>query len=247
MPFDGTNVQATLPARITRILSHLTTASPIGDLSWRSTGVRQGAYLTCISGVTLAIILRSYIAYAAAGAVALILYGSGTGWNHAALGLRLTPIQGWKYWFKVAIILGSIVGLTCLSAWLFALTLGIHIFVPQIDPSYPPVRAWLVDALILAPVLEELVYRFALCVPIVRRFGPMRAIILSGTVFALAHFIGGNPGPDNFIAGFILAWAFLKSGTLLVPILLHFAGNLCVVLFGVVMFYWPVFVLRHGT
>ena len=74
----------------------------------------------------------------------------------------------------------------------------------------------------------------------------MRIIILSGTVFALAHLVGGNPGPDNFIAGFILAWAFLKSGTLLIPILLHFAGNLCVFVFGVLMFYWPLFVL-HPT
>jgi len=175
---------------------------------------------------------------------ALIIYGVWTGWYTVGLGLRLAPIQGWKYWFTAAVILGAIVALTCLSAWLCALVLGIHIFVPQIDPSYPPVRAWLVDALLLAPVLEEFVYRFALCVPIVGRVGPLWTIVLSGTMFAFAHWVIGNPGPDNFVAGFVLAWAFLKSGTLLVPIILHFAGNLCVFAFGVLMFYWPVFVLH---
>lgn len=238
-----TNTPRAANARWRVLRRHLTINSPVGDLHWPSAGAQSGACLIGLSGVLLATLLPSYIPHTVTGLATLIIYGSWTSWNTVGLGLRLTPIQGWRYWLGVAVVLGAIVGLTCSIAWLCALALGVYIFVPQIDPSYPPVRAWLIHLLILAPFLEELVYRFALCVPIVRRIGSTWAIVLSGAVFALAHIIGGNPGPDNFVAGFLLAWAFLKSGTLLIPVFLHLAGNLCVFIFGVLMFYWPVFMV----
>lgn len=40
------------------------------------------------------------------------------------------------------------------------------------------------------------------------------------------------------LGGFILSWAFLKSGTLIIPISLHALGNLCVFLGNVGYFYW---------
>jgi membrane protease YdiL (CAAX protease family) len=35
-----------------------------------------------------------------------------------------------------------------------------------------------------------------------------------------------NPSPENLVGGFFLAWAYLKSGGLAVPVLLHGLGNL---------------------
>ena len=52
------------------------------------------------------------------------------------------------------------------------------------------------------------------------------AILVSGLIFGLIHVLGGNASPENHIAGFMLAWAFLRSGTILVPIATHSAGNL---------------------
>ena len=47
------------------------------------------------------------------------------------------------------------------------------------------------------------------------------------------------PGPDNLIAGFFLAWAFLKSGSIIVPLALHALGNLCALVSWVGMWwYW---------
>ena len=91
---------------------------------------------------------------------------------------------------------------------------------------------------VAAPVLEELIYRLALCLPLVGIVGRRWTILLSGVVFAALHFRHGNPGPSNFIAGFILGWAYLKSGNLLIPIILHSLGNLCVFLVNVGVFYW---------
>jgi membrane protease YdiL (CAAX protease family) len=45
-------------------------------------------------------------------------------------------------------------------------------------------------------------------------------------LFGLIHVLGGNPGPDNLIAGFFLQWAYMKSGTVLVPLAMHSSGNL---------------------
>jgi len=54
-------------------------------------------------------------------------------------------------------------------------------------------------------------------------------------LFAALHFLGGNPGPDNFIAGYILAWSYLKSESIAIPVLLHSLGNFFVYLFLLLM------------
>ncbi len=89
---------------------------------------------------------------------------------------------------------------------------------------------------IIYPVLEELLFRMILCVPIAA-WSPKAAIIASGAAFAVAHFVGGNPGPDNFVAGYFLVWAYLKSGTIVVPILLHACGNAIALGFQVLAWY----------
>jgi len=86
-------------------------------------------------------------------------------------------------------------------------------------------------ACLWAPITEESVYRFALCVPAHQSFGERLTSLASGAAFAALHFRYGNPAHDNFIAGFALAWAFLRSRTLLMPLGLHALGNLCVALF----------------
>ena len=61
--------------------------------------------------------------------------------------------------------------------------------------------------------------------------GKWPTIIASGLVFAALHFRFGVASPDNAIAGFVLAWAYIKSESILVPITLHALGNLAVGLY----------------
>jgi membrane protease YdiL (CAAX protease family) len=74
--------------------------------------------------------------------------------------------------------------------------------------------------------VEEGVYRLLLCAPLVAVLRPGGAVAASGVVFAALHFRYGNPSPDNFIGGYLFAWAYLKSGTIAVPLALHAAANL---------------------
>jgi membrane protease YdiL (CAAX protease family) len=90
---------------------------------------------------------------------------------------------------------------------------------------------------ISAPILEEALYRLVLCVALVRIAGPRWTIFASGAMFAALHFVWGNASPDNFIAGYFLAWVFLKSGSILTPLVLHSLGNLCVLGFYVANWY----------
>jgi membrane protease YdiL (CAAX protease family) len=44
------------------------------------------------------------------------------------------------------------------------------------------------------------------------------------------HIVAGVPSPENLVGGFFLAWAFLKSSSIAVPVVLHSLGNLCALL-----------------
>jgi membrane protease YdiL (CAAX protease family) len=48
--------------------------------------------------------------------------------------------------------------------------------------------------------------------------------------FALLHHRYGNLSPENALAGLLLGWAYLRSGSLALPILLHSVGNALVFL-----------------
>ena len=98
--------------------------------------------------------------------------------------------------------------------------------------------SWFLRSCFGAPVYEELLYRLVFCTAMVALVGRWPAILLSGVVFAFLHVVYGVPSPDNFSAGFVFAWAFFRSGSILVPAVLHSLGNLCVVLFHLAYFWW---------
>jgi uncharacterized protein len=86
------------------------------------------------------------------------------------------------------------------------------------------------DACIFYPVLEELLYRVILCSVLVAWIGKWPTVFVSGMIFGLVHVMYGVAGPDNFVGGYFLAWAYLRSGSVTVPIAMHSGGNLLVLL-----------------
>ena len=161
-------------------------------------------------------------------AAAVALYGHLAGWNGEALGLRIRPAKGLVYWVKAALVMGALVLAACGGAWLVLRALGRTAPMPTPFGSRAEMLNWLLSACVAAPIVEEGVYRFALCLPVAAAAGKWPAILVSGAAFAALHFVAGNPSPDNIVAGFLFAWAFLESRSLLVPIALHSLGNLCV-------------------
>ncbi|QDT52470.1 CAAX amino terminal protease self- immunity [Caulifigura coniformis] len=143
--------------------------------------------------------------------------------NSAAHGLLLRPRQGWDRWGRFALLAAGVIlllGLFCVPVWWL---LGWPLPVPQKDPQHwQEAFYWMC---VVAPVYEEIVYRMLLTIALLPILGDRCLIFASGILFGWIHIRGGNPGPDNLIAGFFLQWAYLRSGTLLVPMAMHAAGN----------------------
>jgi uncharacterized protein len=153
----------------------------------------------------------------------------------ASLGLVM-PVQGWRYWGRMALLIGLVVAaciVVGLGAWVLS---GHELPVYATDPR--DLGAWFLHGCVFAPVLEETTYRLALCVPLSAWLGPWRAIALSGVAFGGLHVAYGNPSPENLVGGFFLAWAYLKSESIVVPVVLHGLGNLAALAGQVGMWYW---------
>jgi membrane protease YdiL (CAAX protease family) len=154
----------------------------------------------------------------------------------ASVGLYLTPSQGWRWWVKVSLWIGLAVA-ACM-----VVGLGLWVLAGRDVPIYatPPsaVGRSFLWMCVFAPVLEEVIYRLALCVPLAVWLGPWPAIVVSGLAFAGLHLAAGNPSPENLVGGLFLAWAYLKSESIVVPVVLHSLGNLCALAGQVGAWYW---------
>jgi len=153
-----------------------------------------------------------------------------------SVGLRLRPSQGLLYWIKATLVIGAAIGSFILVAIAVLHLVGRDFPVYRLDPA----DAWptFVRMCVVAPLAEEATYRLGLCTGAVGSLKPWGTIAASGIAFGALHVLYGNPGTDNLIAGFFLAWAYLKSGSILVPIALHSLGNLCVLALWVAAWYW---------
>lgn len=140
----------------------------------------------------------------------------------ASLGLT-TPIGGWRKWFRITGYLAAIV--TVIAAVAFAAWRASGRPLPGHLIRTQDLGWAFIHMCVLAPLLEEPTYRLALCVGFAAACGPRWAIFASGVAFAVVHVIAGVPSPENLLGGFVLGWAFVASGSIYVPWLLHVGGN----------------------
>lgn len=82
---------------------------------------------------------------------------------------------------------------------------------------------------ILAPIFEEIIFRGFLLSGLKSRFSDIKAILLSGVAFALMHM---NPEQTvyQFLLGATCAYVAIKSGSLILPIIIHAFSNLIALL-----------------
>ena len=77
---------------------------------------------------------------------------------------------------------------------------------------------------LVAPLTEELLFRGVFLRGFVARYGASRALLLSSTLFALAHFY-----PIKFLStfaiGLLLGWLYLKFGTIWPGVMAHAMNN----------------------
>ena len=89
---------------------------------------------------------------------------------------------------------------------------------------------FVIGAVILAPIIEELLFRGLLLRALLRRMAPVTAVLVSAVIFALVHYIG-DPNTLPFLPaltglGAVLAVVALRSGELSTSIFIHAGFNL---------------------
>lgn len=87
----------------------------------------------------------------------------------------------------------------------------------------------LVSVAVVAPVLEEVIFRGVLLSYLRKRLGPWLSIVISAAAFSVVHLLDPNAiavVPGLFILGVVLAWVALRRGDLSMPIFIHSGINL---------------------
>ena len=168
---------------------------------------------------------------AISGVVCLLCLARG---DLASIGLVLRPRRGFRHWIWATALIGvGLVLLLCLICVYYRLTHTPPRFVLALESAL----RLLAGHCVYYPLVEELLYRVVLCTPLVALLGPWYAIVVSGVAFGGLHVLYGNPAPTNLVAGYLLAWAYIRSDSILVPIVWHSLGNAAILVFQVVAWY----------
>ena len=88
-----------------------------------------------------------------------------------------------------------------------------------------------IGTIIIAPVVEEIIYRGYILSALMAKFRTSTAVILSALIFGSIH-VGIGPGLAIyiFLGAFIPAWLFLRFDSIYPCILMHFINNIVVYL-----------------
>jgi membrane protease YdiL (CAAX protease family) len=164
---------------------------------------------------------------ALAGAIAWGVHRTGLPWSRA-LGLGALRMS----------TLGPLVLLLVGSVTVFS---EMYVIVQRIVPVPPEIEALLRDllkisdgtdlvltvavAVVLAPLLEEALFRGVILHGLARRRGPRSATLWTAAFFAFFHFYNPWQIVPTFFLGLLLAWVVLTTRSLWASILLHSAFN----------------------
>jgi membrane protease YdiL (CAAX protease family) len=222
----------TLASRIRAAADRALPPSPVGA------GLTVGASTrAAAAGVALAVVLVDLLRFTGAdsdhaarllaplaGLAVLALLARGRD-PAATLALVPRPRPSGRFWVAAALLLAAVFAVGVFGL-LWALgAADARLRFPLLVHRWDGVPATAMRLLVVAPLLEEAVYRGVLVPALVPALGRWGALVASGLAFAGIHHVYGNAGPDNQVAGFVLAWAMLRSGTLWMPVALHAGGN----------------------
>jgi|GEM_PF-1978966 len=192
--------------------------------------------------------IREIVVYMNAATFVFIMVGLMTlfvgflrGYRFADFGFRTPSLA----WVLLAIGIGVVfipirIAIIFFIALIFAPDLLTNqedtIFTDTLDPNadFSPLLFLSVFQLglmvvVLAPLVEELVFRGTLQTWMTQRFGVVAAVLVSGTLFGLAH-IDPLQATANTILGIVMGIAYYYSRSLWIPILIHFTNNFLIAL-----------------
>lgn len=150
-------------------------------------------------------------------------------------GLRIKSAnQGQLAWIIVAVIAAGLWGEWVLGRAAEILNLSNH-WTEWFDPnlvwaSLPKLTVSLLEYVIFAPIFEEIAFRGLLYATLRRRLAFFPAAIVSTSIFALAHGYSLIGFISVFWSGFLWAWIYERTGSLIPGMVAHAMNNLLVCL-----------------
>ena len=97
--------------------------------------------------------------------------------------------------------------------------------------NYKVFMFYFLNTVILAPIVEETVFRGLIYSPLYRKLGGFSTAILSSLIWAYSHFYPLLPSIGIFINGLILMWLYKRRGSLIHPIVFHMFKNSWIILY----------------
>ena len=205
---------------------------PIGVASSLGLGLAL-VWSGLVADKTLAIVLGSTLLPAALLAAAWMFGTHRHKVSVDLLGFRPTSATSLTWLPLVALSIG--LSTTAIYA-LVADALGIDILVP--DQGLEEIAA--LDGFaklptfaivgLLAPFAEEVFFRGFLLAALVPLFGGLRGAVVSSTIFSVAHLNVGTLLPI-FAMGMLLAWLYLRTGSIWPSFVAHAAQNILALIF----------------
>lgn len=144
--------------------------------------------------------------------------------------------RGWLVWAGVGIV-GAVIAisLTGVATSLFSAdkpqreTDALVRLLPLIGSSSISTACLVGVTGVLAPLLEETLFRGFLMVSLTKWLPTPVSVLISGAVFAVAHFTPGQ-FPQLFVLGTVLGFSYAQTRNLLTPITIHALWNSGVIL-----------------
>jgi hypothetical protein len=100
-----------------------------------------------------------------------------------------------------------------------------EIFKKMLNEMFSKTFPAFLTAVIAAPILEEMIFRGIILEGLLKNYNPFKAIIITNLLFGIAHM---NPWQfvGAFIIGIFISWIYMKTRSIILPILMHFINNL---------------------
>uniref|UniRef100_K3YIN7 CAAX prenyl protease 2/Lysostaphin resistance protein A-like domain-containing protein n=1 Tax=Setaria italica TaxID=4555 RepID=K3YIN7_SETIT len=144
--------------------------------------------------------------------------------------------NGWLLWAGIGLLV-AIIAIALAGAAMTFLngetpqreTDSLVILLPLIGSSGISTACLLGITGILAPILEETVFRGFLMVSLTMWFSTPYAVLITAAVFAFAHLTPGE-FPQLFVLGVVLGFSYAQTRNLLTPITIHAVWNSGVIL-----------------
>ena len=112
-------------------------------------------------------------------------------------------------------IIAPIIELMPMPDWLIEILL---------DMSDRSMFYWIITGVVMAPILEEIIFRGIVLDGLLKNYSPAKAILISSILFAAVHL---NPWQfvTAFIGGLFIGWVYYRTRNLAYAIIIHAANN----------------------